>query len=218
MVYSNDRKLALSGWLRENNSKAYGSPLRLQKYLFFYEAFCKVENQVYDFDRLRGYKRGPVFSTVWGDYTKDREEFNRVATEKYDIHKNVVDERYARRASFVVSVLSERELSQLTHKYRIWNAKAQQIMAGEQQVELQDSDFGEEDYKMTKMLETMYPDELIADSDVLSVDETHFVFAKDDIVKLTECHLDTLSLIAEKAELQNPVFVEINESGGLILD
>ncbi len=218
MIYSNDRKLILSGWLHENNDRAYCSPLKLQKYLFFYESFCKTENMEYDFDRLRGYKRGPVFSTVWGDYTKDRKEFNQVSAEKYRAHKSELIESYARRASFVVSILSEKELTQLTHKYRIWSARSQQIMTGAQQVDLRDSDFGQEDYQMTKMLEMMYPDDMVENSAVIPIDEACFVFSKDDIPKLTEQHFDTLSLFAEKADFQNPVFVEIDESGGLILD
>lgn len=218
MVYSNDRKLILSGWLHENNDRAYCSPLKLQKYLFFYEAFCKVENAAYDFDRLRGYQRGPVFSAVWGDYTKARNEFNRISTEKYREHKGELIEPYARRASFVVSILSEKELTQLTHKYQIWNARSRQIMAGEQQVDLRASDFGQEDYQMTKMLERMYPDDMIENSTVIPIDDACFVFLKDDMAKLTEQHFDTLSLFVEKAEFQNPVFVEVDESGGLILD
>lgn len=41
MLYSDDRKLALCGWLHENDLKSYESPLRLQKYLFFTKCFQK---------------------------------------------------------------------------------------------------------------------------------------------------------------------------------
>lgn len=80
MIYSNERKLSLSGWLRENNNKSYETPLKLQKFLLFYEAFTKVAGEEPDFSHLRGYNRGPVFSTVWGDYTKERSSFNKKAT------------------------------------------------------------------------------------------------------------------------------------------
>ena len=37
MIYSSKRKLALSGWLKENYEDVYNIPLKLQKYLLFYE-------------------------------------------------------------------------------------------------------------------------------------------------------------------------------------
>ena len=65
MVYSNKRKLLLSGWLKENGSVEYNTSLKLQKYLLFYELFAKIDGDYYDLSSLKGYKRGPVFSTVW---------------------------------------------------------------------------------------------------------------------------------------------------------
>ena len=76
MINSNTRKLTLSGWLRKNNPREYDSPLKLQKFLLFYELLSKTAGEQADFDHLRGYKRGPVFSNVWGDYTKERISFN----------------------------------------------------------------------------------------------------------------------------------------------
>lgn len=43
--------------------------------MLFYETFSKIVEEQTDFSHLRGYKNGPVFSNVWGGYTKDREEF-----------------------------------------------------------------------------------------------------------------------------------------------
>lgn len=57
MICSNERKLCLSGWLKENNSTSYETPLKLQKFLLFYEAFAKVSGENPDFSHLRGYKK-----------------------------------------------------------------------------------------------------------------------------------------------------------------
>ena len=83
MIYSDNRKLALSGWLKENDYSSYVVPLKLQKFLFFYESASKVAKKEYDFYKLRGYKNGPVFSQVWGDYTKERTLFDNEATKQY---------------------------------------------------------------------------------------------------------------------------------------
>lgn len=218
MIYSNKRKLILSGWLQENNILAYCTPLRLQKYLFLYESLCKVSNEPYDFDNLKGYKCGPVFSTVWEDYIRNRVEFNKSSLMEYKRHTEQVNIRLAQKAAFIVSSLSDKELSQLVHKYNIWNVKSDRIMAGEQQVELNETDFSQEDYKITHMLENMYPDSLVEDSAIIHIDNKYFVFSKKDIKKLTEQQADTLSALVEEAELQNPIFVTIDESGRLNVD
>lgn len=114
VIYSKERKLALSGWLRANDFVSYQSPLRLQKFLFLYEAFSRLHGKEADFWRLKGYKRRPVFSAVWGDYTKDRQEFDSKAMEAYSSGRMAIDDRIAARADFIVSSLSERELSDMT--------------------------------------------------------------------------------------------------------
>ena len=83
MINSNNRKLALSGWLKENNPREYSTPIKLQKFLLFYELFSKIDGEISDLSHLRGYKIGPVFCDVWGDYTKERYYFDIKATEQY---------------------------------------------------------------------------------------------------------------------------------------
>ncbi len=218
MLNSTDRKLSLSGWLQKNRSTAYDSSLRLQKFLFLYEVFSKVDNDAAEFSHLKGYKRGPVFSPVWGDYTKNRSEFDRQALAMYEKKQSQIDTLRAKRASFIVSSLSETELSALTHQYHIWNTKQSQIMAGERQVELVESDFDAADYDITRTLAQMYPDEIIQNCRIISMDGKYFVFSQDDIKRLTEQHYDTLATLAEQEVLQNPVYVEIDEEGRLCID
>lgn len=218
MLYSNNRKLTLSGWLQKNNVSSYCSPLRLQKFLFFYEIFSKAANDAPDFARLKGYKRGPVFSSVWGDYTKDRKEFDKTTLETYSSGLEKVNEMRAKRAGFIVSSLSENELSELTHKFNIWNSKSSRIMAGEQQVELSEKDFNDADLSIARMLEEMYPDDMLHDSIIIPIDEKYFIFSKKTAKQLTEQHMDTLSALAMQNNLHNPIFVEVDKTGGLCVD
>lgn len=218
MLYSNSRKLSLCGWLQKNDGSAYRSPLRLQKFLFLYEAFSKVDNDVSDFTRLKGYKRGPVFSPVQGDYTKDRAEFDKKSLEIYNTERDTINNLRAQRASFIVSSLSENELSDLTHQFNIWNAKRQPIMAGEQQVELNESDFNELDFTITRTLEQMYPAEIVQNCSVIAIGEKFFVFLKKDIKFLTEQHFDTMASLSDHEDLHNPVYVEVDHEGRLCID
>lgn len=218
MIYANERKLCLSGWLFQNSRKEYDTPLKLQKFLLLYESFSKVFGEKPDFGHLRGYKRGPVFSNVWGDYTKERAAFNKAAEESYFSGRVAINEDRAKKSAFIVSVLSENELSELTHAMNLWKSKEERIMSGEYQVDLDERDFNASDTEMILALDRMYPIELVTNAEVISIDNHYFVFKKSDAQKLTEQHFDILSGLAESEQLFNPVYVDIDEGGRLIID
>ena len=220
MINSTERQLTLSGWLKNNNVEEYHSPLKLQKFLLFYELFTKVSGETADFNHLRGYKRGPVFSNVWGDYTKERFAFNRAADNAFREHLNMVNEIRAKKTAFIVSVLSERELSDLTHTLNLWRSKKERILSDEYQVALEEKDFSSDDAAIMELLDEMYPIEMIEKSERISIDNITFVLPKEDFANLTEEMLDVLSELAEKHEkneLHNPVYVTIEE-GRLVID
>lgn len=218
MIYSNERKLCLSGWLKQHHEREYNNPLKLQKYLLLYEAFSKVAGEDPDFTHLRGYKRGPVFSNVWGDYTKERASFDVAAELSYKNKKAFMDEARAQKSGFMTATLSERELSELTHKMNLWKSKEDRIMSGERQVPLSEKDFNAEDVRLITLLDLMYPITMVESSDVISINNVYFVFDKRNIPKLTEEHFDTLSVLTDEEELHNPVYVDIDEEGRLIID
>lgn len=218
MIYSNERKLCLSGWFKENSEKSYSKSLKLQKFLLLYEAFAKTSGEKPDFSHLRGYKKGPVFSNVWGDYTKERTAFDRAAMKTYEAKKDSVNETRAKKCGFIVETMTEEELSELTHKMNLWNSKKARIMSGEYNVNLDEKDFNEDDKKMIQLLDSMYPIEMIENSIVVDLDKNYFVFSKEDSVKLTEEHFDTLMLLSERETLHNPVYVDIDSEGRLLID
>jgi len=216
MIHTDKRKLCLAEWLKRKNTAVYLSPLKLQKFLFLYEAFSKIAGESYDFSHLKGYIRGPVFSNVWGDYTKDRDEFEAAMSQ---CAKGVdINKLRAQKAAFITSVLTETELSELTHKLDIWQTQKERIMSGEQQVSLLDSDFSGADTKFLTQLYNMYDEKLIEDSVLIPVDKKNFVLSKADACKLTEQQMDTLEALSQHSELHNPVFVSIDEEGALLID
>lgn len=218
MINSNERKLTLSGWLRRHNPREYDSPLKLQKFLLLYELFTKIAGERADFGHLKGYKRGPVFSNVWGDYTKERSSFNEAIERAIRDNGNEMDNIRAKKCAFIVSILSERELSELSHKLNLWNAKRNRIMGGEYQVSLDEADFNDEDASMIALLDKMYPISVINSLVVLPIDQYNFVLSLQDICRLKETDVDVLSALTETEELHNPIYVEIDEEGRLVVD
>ncbi|MDT1943373.1 hypothetical protein AB6883_12750 [Carnobacterium maltaromaticum] len=215
MLNSNIRRLATAGWLKENSPSEFYEPLKLQKYLFLYETFSKIEGEEYSFEYLKGYVNGPVFSEVYGDYTYRREEFE---PKIEAIDKKVVNEEIAKKSMFLTQVLTGEELSEITHNLNIWKAKEPNILAGESQVKLEEKDFSDEDKALLNEIKDLYSIELIESVSVVNISNKNFIFDNDDYDKLTNVQKETLELLANEEQLMNPVFVSIGEGEELIVD
>lgn len=218
MLNSNEEKITLSGWLKKNGNAEYKSSLKLQKFLFFYESFKKASGDKADFSYLKGWINGPIFSTVYGDYTYERILFDQEADLQLQNHYDMIDIEKAQKAHFLTSILSVAELSELTHKMHIWSAKKDRILESEPSVPLNERDFDEHDIKFVTLLNRLYSSDVINNTVVVHVGEYYFLFSKEDSVRLTEKHYDVLKMLAEKEKLTNPVYVDIDEEGRLIID
>src|SRR5699024_4743813 len=119
-INSNERKVELSSWLKLNQPSEFSDNLKLQKFLFFYEVLSKIENEEADFSYLRAYPNGPVFSNVYGDYVYQSLAFITRLDEFVDKPINEVNEERAKFAGFLVKILNEKELSDLTHELDAW--------------------------------------------------------------------------------------------------
>lgn len=221
MINSEDRKLVLSGWLKNNDITSYNISLKLQKFIFFYECACKVKNKKYSFAGLKGYKKGPVFSAVWGDYTKDRDEFNKAADDQYKKNRTkIIDSEIVKKIDFFIKTCNEEELSGITHTMNIWKSKKDRILSDEPQVPLDDADFNSNDENLIKNILSIYPLEMINKSKTIQISNTIFILSKEDSSNLTPTQMDTLQELANEESLDNPVYVSIDpeKKGRLLID
>lgn len=214
MINTSKRRLSIIHWLEKENPQEFNISLKLQKYLFFYEAFSKVLHKDGSFDRLKGYENGPVFSEVYGDYTYRKDEF--INAVKESDTKNVEIE-IAKKAGFLVKIMVEEELSEITHNLSVWNDKCDQILSGQKQVQLSE-DITNSDEEFLLELINIYDEEEIDNSEVLSVGNKNFVLSKKDFTTITDIHKETLEKLAQVDELVNPVFINIGEAGELLVD
>lgn len=215
-----DKKLSLLGWLQANDKQTYSSPLKQQKFLFFYEAFARAAGETADFDDLYGYANGPVYKTLYEWHRNEPIEFDREASFKFKEFPAWIDDARAELSNFVVKILSEDELSELSHKFSIWQKKQDLIIHGERNVKLCPEDFAEHDINLAEELRSLYPPDLIANSTVINRLGVSFVFPTEDALKLTEEHYDVLCDVAEKGPgpAGNPLFVEVEPDGCLLID
>ena len=214
MLNSNSRKQYLSGWLQKNSRDEYMRGLKLQKFLFFYEAFSYVEEGMADFSHLRGYQNGPAFCTVLGDYTKDRSTFDLEVARTLQNHENEINLNRAKKSAMIVRAASEAELSVLTRKLNLWSCQKNRIDAGEKQVNLNIKDFSEEDRKLILLLDGIFTPESYDNNKIININEKYFILNNTDYARLQPWDWDTLYLLSLSGnDLMNPVYVCLNSEG-----
>ena len=218
MLNSSIRKKTLSGWLRKYHEKEFLSPLKLQKFLFFYEALSKTEKDDSEFKKLKGYINGPVFSDVYGEYVYEKADFVKEINKAFRENTKLVDNARAKFAGFLVSILNEEELSSLTHEFNIWKAKENDIKSGVKEVSLYERDFNKKDAELLTSMKNMYPTDYIDSVQVIEISGKSFILNKDDIPNLNNESKSVFISLANESSLQNPVYISISDDGVVLVD
>lgn len=71
---------------------------------------------------------------------------------------------------------------------------------------------------MILMLDEMYPQNLIAESKILEIDDHYFILSKKDLYRYDEACEDYLKSLIESCKLENPTFIGYAEGGSILLD
>ncbi|WP_273713347.1 hypothetical protein [Leuconostoc mesenteroides] len=217
MLNLDKEKLALLSWLYKNDQRSYQNTRKVQKFLFFYEIFSKIVGESYELGNFKIWLHGPVDSYVYGDYTYRQPELIR-AIESNKTHESVQEE-IAKKADFLVQILNTEEISNLTHEFDLWKTPAASFEHYEQKnISLNEKHFSHTDELMAEELFAMYDEKMIENSTVIHTFGKHFVLTNDDANNLTEDQQSILDGLSFDENLQNPVFVEIDEDGALIID
>ena len=202
-------------WLNQNKPIGELSNLQLQKFCFFYEMFQLIEDNKYDLSYLRAYANGPVYSNVYGDYTHRKEQFFFDVSSNSPNMDQLCDENL-RKSLFLITTLNNRELSDLTHNLDLWKSKKNRIRAGEQQIPIYERDITDYD----KSLLASIRDGIDASDnyEVVPISDKRFVLDLESFSKLETKHYEVLEQLSQLDELDNPVYIEIDDRGTLLVD
>ncbi len=214
MAYSSERKQALVGWFVNNTG--FVTNVQLQKFLFFYELFSKIDGDSYELVGLKGYKNGPVFSTVFSDI-KYGENFKDNCGKQFQSRSYLVNESRAKLADFLVKCLGNK-LSEFTHQMNIWAVKRTNIESGEYQVPLSEDDFTENDADTLRTIEKAYPESYIDAVETYSTNGKTFIYFKADKSRLSDKVYDVLNEVSLDPDFDSPVYISFSETGELLLD
>ncbi|MDC4181934.1 type II toxin-antitoxin system antitoxin SocA domain-containing protein [Mycoplasma bradburyae] len=224
---TNDWQKALSAWWLKRNKY---SSLKLNKFLFLYEATINSLGEKTNFSNLLGFKNGPVYEYIWNESQDVRKKIARIkdfqndCENVYNNHINDVNEEVAERISFIVESLTENELSEITHEFNIWKNKEKEIL-NNPFLKLSKNDFNDNDKKLIKELYDLYPLELVKKSMIINFNksEFYFIFPRDKYIEMFisgELHdfENKLKEIKYNKKVHNPIFVDIDEEGDIIFD
>ncbi|MEM5009236.1 hypothetical protein WKH57_00815 [Niallia taxi] len=217
-LFSTERKTTLSGWLKVHQPEEFNSHLKLQKFLFLYETFCKVSGDEYEYSSLKGYEKGPVFANVYADYKHRNDQFSSEVIEHYEMGASEIDKDKAKSAGFLVKILTDKELSDLTHKFHLWEAKKDEIRSKGYQIPLNENDLDGHDFEIVNKLKSMYSTNYIDSVEVIWFNQKCFVIPNEDYVRLTQEHQNVLMDLSLQDSLTSPVYLELDEEGVLLVD
>lgn len=174
-------------------------------------SICRKKDS--DFTFLKAYKNGPVFSNFYGDITYRKDEIQEYLNQKQDDFD--IDENNARISQFIINTMTDSELSELTHQFNMWSTHKEEIDAGKKQIPMSKEDITDDDIVMLELLKSSEPD---YGYEILRIGQKNFVFSKEDFVTLNEEHLELLDSLSTNEELLNPVYVEVESNGRLVID
>lgn len=215
-LLSNGHRTDLCGWLLKKDFEQFDKHLKLQKFLFFYESFRKLDTNEGDFSSLKAYKNGPVYSDVYGDYTHRKSIL--VNELKSNNNHDSVDEDLAERTYLLISLLNQTELSELTHELNVWNIHQEKIERNVKHIEIQETDFTKKDFDLLENLKGMFDISKFQNSTIYSSEDVNYVFEKGVFAQLSKVQIETLDEIANTETLYNPVFVTLDEEGVMEID
>ncbi|MBD3949637.1 hypothetical protein I4Q36_07140 [Tuanshanicoccus lijuaniae] len=215
MLYTNEKRLDRLAWLRTNSETSFGSKLKKQKFLFFYEMFSKVKGEAYSLNYLKAYPNGPVFSEVYGDETYRFDEFNYRINEIQN--EANINETIGKAAETLVSTFTEEELSNLTHQFDLWQSKEDRIKSGERDINISEEDITENDIIQLKSLYNTYSNLASQNVKVIPVFDKIFIISNADYGKLKPEHHEVIEILSRDSELENPVYLEL-EGEVLLVD
>lgn len=214
VIWSRENKLSKIKWLVDEESVNNMSSLQIQKFLFFSEMFNRETNQNYDLYKLKAYKKGPVFSDVYGDYTYRKEQLlEEVRDSETSFSEKEIENM--EKSKLLTLIHNDKDLSDLTHKFDLWKSKEPRLKMKEQDIEIYEKDISSQDSALFKRLYE-YAD-TIKEYKIVKVNDTIFLFKENDRDLLKDNMLETLEKISEDSSLTNPVYVDI-EDGVMLID
>ncbi|MFV0288300.1 MAG: hypothetical protein ACK5HR_02435 [Mycoplasmatales bacterium] len=198
-TFTDDLKSELQ-WLENNKEKTEKiSGIKQQKFLLFYNLFLKAKFQKANFIGLCAWNNGPVYT-----------QFHAAVKHYYTIEEIIssiktpttLDESLAKIAKFVIELLTDEEVSELTHKFDFW----QIIDNNYENNEINLEKLSKNDERQIKKILQAYNIEFINQHKVYKTGKATFLINKNEY----EFVLKNFSQKLAKIKNDKPIKIELN--------
>lgn len=196
----------------------HGHNCNFMLFLFLYELqSIKEERKTstftnYDISALVKTKDGPVFTTLRDDMFSNPIELRRYVESNKPFEINT---QWARAFSFVISSITEQELKDIMCEFYMWRRASQQFEAQSEVPMLEEHIVEEEDFTLLQILLDTVPE---YEYEILEINDKRFVLSKQDCQSANIKHFNTLIRLSRQEHLYNPVYIEIDANGHLIVN
>ena len=134
---------------------------------------------------------------------------------KDEIDRSEIDEGNARTSKFLIETLTDPELSRLSHEFNFWNTHSKEISQNKKQIEMDEKDITQGDVDLIKLIKISEPEYKYK---IVEIGDKRFIFSEEDLIKLSESHLELLEILSVDDELLNPVYINVDSEGRLLID
>lgn len=190
-------------WLYNNSEDINEiSGLKQQKFLLFYNLFLLAKKKEANFTSLKAWTNGPVYTQVHSaiKYHYTYKELFQYIEEDYSI-----DDVLAHITKFIVELLSDEEISNLTHDFDFWKNAI-----GKEDSKIEIKDISINDLKKINNIINNCDLEFIMNHKVISSPQAKIIVKKEDYQFIKDNFKEGIdNLITEK-----PIKIELSE--GLI--
>lgn len=108
----------------------------------------------------------------------------------------ILNKKLVKKCSFILNSMTDKELNSL----------------------FSNLNFNIDQLKLSNEINDLYTDEMIENSKIIKIDDKRFIISKENYKNLTKEHIETLKELIKNETLYNPVFIELDNEGRLIID
>ncbi len=171
-TFSDDLKCELK-WLEEhkNIKDEKISGIKQQKFLLFYNLFLETSEGKGNFEGLCAWQNGPVYTQVHAAVKHHYTIGEIIKSIKKPV---VIDEVLANISKFIVELLSDEEVSEVTHKFDFWKK-----VVNEDATNISINDITKEDINKIKKIMNTYDLEFILNHKIYKAKKCVFFIESD---------------------------------------
>lgn len=185
-------------WFQENKTEKT-SGIKEQKFLLFYNMFCLINQKEYNFTSLKAWKNGPVYTQVHSA-VKHHYTYQELF-ENLD-ENDTIDQNIAHVTKFIVDLMSNEEISEVTHTFDFWKN-----VVNKDEPNIQKDDISINDQIKLKKIFELYDLNFILGHKIITTENSTIIVKKEEYNFIK----NELKEKLDEIKADKPIKIELDE-------